>query len=310
MKYVFLAVSLCLASTLFAKEPDDSISAQIAKELKKIDSVEKTLHYQTGKIELQNGLATLQIPKGFKFLNSSEAKYIIEDIWGNLKGQTPLGMIVPENSMASIANYAFIVEFQDIGYVKDDDAHKINYTDLLKEMKEDNEKANEERKKQGLTSMSLIGWATPPHYDSQKKILYWAKEYGVEGNESNTLNYDIRLLGRKGVLVLQAVSSMDQLDSVNKNIDAVLGMVFFNDGHKYSDFDASTDNVAAWTIGGLVAGKVLAKVGFFALILKYIKIIIIAIGAAASAIWRFITGRRKKEEEYQPVPVADESAES
>ncbi|MER3499635.1 MAG: DUF2167 domain-containing protein, partial [Chitinophagaceae bacterium] len=110
------------------------------------------------------------------------------------------------------------------------------------------------------------------------------------------------------VLVLQAVSTMSQLASVNKNIDAVLNMVTFNNGNKYSDFNSSTDNVAAWTIGGLVAGKVLAKVGFFALILKYIKIIIIAIGAGA--VWRFITGRRKKEESYEPAPVADEPVES
>ena len=38
-----------------------------------------------------------------------------------------------------------------------------------------------------------------------------------------------------------------------------------------ADFDSKIDNVAAWTIGGLVAGKVLAKAGFFAIILKFIK---------------------------------------
>ncbi|MER3465346.1 MAG: hypothetical protein C4329_13970 [Chitinophagaceae bacterium] len=167
-------VALCITTALFAKEPDDSVSVHLASQLKKIDSVEKTLHYQTGKIEWQNGLATLQIPKGFKFQNSSEAKYIIEDVWGNLKEQAPLGMVVPEKLMASIANYAFIVEYQNIGFVKDDDASKINYTDLLKEMKEDNVKVDEERKKAGISEMNLLGWATAPHYDKEKKVLYWA----------------------------------------------------------------------------------------------------------------------------------------
>ena len=138
----------------------------------------------------------------------------------------------------------------------------------------------------------------------EKKVLYWAKEYRVDNSEVNTLNYDIRVLGRKGVLVLQAVSGMDQLDSVNSHIDDVLGMVSFNDGHRYADFDSKTDDVAAWTIGGLVAGKVLAKVGFFGVILKFLKFIVVGLALVGGAIWRFITGRRKKEEEfvYEPQP--------
>jgi len=47
--------------------------------------------------------------------------------------------------------------------------------------------------------------------------------------------------------------------------------------YKYEDFDSSVDEVAAWTIGGLVAGKVLAKVGFFAIFLKFGKIIVLSL---------------------------------
>jgi len=81
-------------------------------------------------------------------------------------------------------------------------------------------------------------------------------------------------------------------------------MVSFTEGYKYSDYNSKTDAVAAWTIGGLVAGKVLAKVGFFAVILKFLKFIILGVVAIGGGIWRFITGRRKKEEEfvYQPQP--------
>ncbi|RYF96356.1 MAG: DUF2167 domain-containing protein, partial [Chitinophagaceae bacterium] len=145
--------------------------------------------------------------------------------------------------------------------------------------------------------------------DKDKKVLHWAKEYSIPGQESNTLNYDIRILGRKGVLTLQAVSDISQLDSVNNHIGDVLSMVSFSDGNKYAEFDSSTDDVAAWTIGGLVAGKVLAKVGFFAVILKFGKFILLGLAVAGGAIWRFITGRRKKEEEfvYEPQPVIEET---
>jgi uncharacterized membrane-anchored protein len=105
---------------------------------------------------------------------------------------------------------------------------------------------------------------------------------------------------------------MEQLDSVNKNLNNVLSMVSFNKGNTYSDFDSKTDNIAAWTIGGLVAGKILAKVGFFALILKNIKLIGLAIVAFGGAAWRFITGRRKKEEEfvYESQPSHGDTGES
>ena len=294
-KIFFFAGLLC---SLFAFAGDSDSTKLFLEQLQKIDSIESTLHYKTGKVVLENGLATLNIAPGFKFLDSAETRYVLEDLWGNLKGQTALGMILPADERASIADYAFIVEYNALGYVKDQDADDINYDDLLKEMKEDAVKTNEERKKAGIPSMFLVGWASKPHYDKDRKLLYWAKEFNVEGSEENTLNYDIRILGRKGVLTLQAVAGMSQLDSVNKNINNILGMVSFNKGSRYEDFDSNIDNVAAWTIGGLVAGKLLAKAGIIALILKNIKLIFLAIAGFGSGIWRFITGKKKQEEAF------------
>ena len=272
----------------------------------KIDSLEAKLHYKTGTVVLENGVATINIAPGFKFLDAADTKYVVEDLWGNLKGQNPLGMILPADSRATIADYAFLVEYEAMGYVKDEDADDINYDDLLKNMKEETLKSNEERRKAGIPAMYLIDWAAKPHYDKQRKLLYWAKEFRVDSNEENTLNYDIRILGRKGVLVLQAVSGMSQLDSVNKNIDNILGMVSFNKGSRYEDFDSKVDNVAAWTIGGLVAGKLLAKAGILALVLKNIKLIILAIVGFGGAIWRRITGQKKKQQDLASGEIANE----
>ena len=294
----------------FAGEPTDS-TASLLEQLRIIDSIESKLHYKTGTVTLQNGIGTINIAPGFKFLEADEARYILEDVWGNLKGQTALGMIVPADAKAVIADYAFIVEYEAIGYVKDDDADDINYDDLLKQLKEEGVAANEERRKAGLSTMELIGWAEKPYYDKQSKLLYWAKELKVEGSEENTLNYDIRILGRKGVLVMKAISGMSQLDSVNKNKDNILKMVSFTKGSRYEDFDSNVDDVAAWTIGGLVAGKVLAKVGFLALILKNIKLVLLAIAGIGGGAWRFITGKKKKQEELaQTEPQPEEEVHS
>lgn len=218
-------------------------------------------------------------------------------------------MILPADAKVAIADYAFIVEYDAIGFVKDEDADEINYDDLLKERKEETIQSNEERRKAGIAEMNLIGWAAKPFYNKEKKLLYWAKEFKVGNAEEKTLNYDIRVLGRKGVLILQAISGISQLDSVNKNIDNLLGMVAFNNGHRYQDFDSNVDDVAAWTIGGLVAGKVLAKAGILALILKNIKLIILAVAGIGGTAWRFFTGRKKKQEEElaaaEPAPAEE-----
>lgn len=300
MRTILLAVLSLISGTVLASDPTDSLDLELLKEqLRKIDSIESKLHYKTGTITLKDGIASVNIPANFKFLDADESNYILEEVWGNLKGQTSLGMLVPAESRASIADYAFLIEYNDIGYVKDNDAGDINYDELLQQMKEESAEANKERVVEGISSMNLVGWASKPYYDKERNVLHWAKEFRVAGSEMNTLNYDVRVLGRKGVLVLQAVSGMDQMDSVRQNITPLLNAVSFTEGNRYADFNASTDNVAAWTIGGLVAGKVLAKAGFFAVLLKFGKFIVLAIAAMGAAIWKYFKG--KKEEEQVPV---------
>ncbi len=253
-----------------------------------LDSLQAKLKMQTGSIKLGDDIGTLAVPEGFGYLNGKQAEFVIKDMWGNPDGAGTLGMLVPNKpNILSDSSWAFIITYEEMGYVKDDDADDIDYDDMLTELKEEISKENEERVKSGYEKYELIGWASKPFYDKDKKVLHWAKEIKFGTNELNTLNYNIRVLGRKGVLMLNAVSSMDQLPVVKKHINPVLASFAYADGKKYSDFDPKLDEVAAWTIGGLVAGKLLAKVGFFAIFLKYIKLIVIAVGAAGAGIWKW-----------------------
>jgi uncharacterized membrane-anchored protein len=273
-----------------------------------VDSINASFKWQTGKIKIADNKVELNIPQGFRFMDARQSRYVLEDLWQNLKDSSILGMVFPDSAgPLSDGTWAFVLTFQKIGYVKDGDADKINYDDLLKQMKEESKEVNSLRAAQGMAKFDLLGWAQPPFYDKEQRVLHWAREFHAEGADKNTLNYDIRVLGRSGVLSINAIATMDQLPMVKANIGNVLKMAAFTEGNAYKDFDSNVDEVAAWTIGGLVAGKVLAKVGFFAIILKNIKLIILGIAAAGGGIWRFITGRRKKkEEEYSPVPVSPE----
>ena len=300
-KFLLLLLLSCVGLYATAREKD---STEIKQEMMNqfIDSLEKSFKWQSGTVSLSNNAIKLNVPYDFRFLNAEQSQYILETLWGNLKDASVLGMIFPSNlSPLSDSAWAYIVTYNEMGYVKDGDADDINYDDLLKEMQKDSEASNLERAKQGLSKFNLIGWAQKPFYDKEHKVLHWAREFKAEGADENTLNYDIRVLGRKGVLSLNAVARMSQLPEVKSNIDAVLKMAQFSEGFAYKDFDSNVDEVAAWTIGGLVAGKVLAKVGILAGLAKFGKLIVIGLAALGGAIWKFITGRRKKNEEYTPV---------
>jgi uncharacterized membrane-anchored protein len=257
-----------------------------------LDSIESSFMYQTGEISLDNGIGKIQVPKGFRYLDSKQAGFVIQDLWGNPDGSGTLGMLVPENiGLLADDSWAFIITYDEMGYVKDDDADEIDYDELMEEMQSDIAAENEERSKAGFEKLSLIGWASKPFYDTDKKVLHWAKEIKFGENEFNTLNYNVRVLGRKGVVVLNAVASMNELPQVKESIAPVLSSFNFADGHAYSDFDPEIDEVAAWTIGGLVAGKMLAKVGILAFLLKYIKLIGIGIAALGTGLWKWYKRR-------------------
>ena len=311
MKKMFLAVLAILVSATVAtaKGDKDSLSIAIAKQEKFIDSVDNAMKYQTGSITLPNGIAKLNVSKGFKYLNAEQSNFIISDIWGNPKRNDILGMIFPENSGPyGQQSYAFIISYDASGFVKDDDADKINYDDMLMQMQVDEVEDNKARVAQGYPSIHMAGWASKPFYDKTNKVLHWAKNLhfsDASDSEANTLNYEVRILGRKGVLSMNAVATLDELDSVKKDINTILAMPSFTDGNTYKDFDSKTDNVAAWTIGGLVAGKILLKVGFWGIIVKFLavawKFILLGIAAIWGVIKRFF-GRKPLVEEDHSVP--------
>lgn len=256
-----------------------------------------TIQYFTGQHQLSKDVATLSVPKGFKYFKPAQSKIILESLWGNPPADLDEGLLMPID-LNPVNPQAWAVEYSydPSGYVEDDDAKDIDYDDLLEEMQEDTKKASEERIKQGYQAISLVGWAVKPFYDEDNKKLHWAKEIKFGTDSANTLNYNIRILGRKGVLVLNVIAGMNQLPDVNKHLPELLSSTEFNKGYKYGEFNPDLDQVAVYTVGGLIAGKVLAKVGLWAVLAKFAKVIIAGIIGLGTVLWKFLTGRKNKEQ--------------
>ncbi|RAJ77369.1 putative membrane-anchored protein [Chitinophaga dinghuensis] len=314
-KYLSVACLLFIALTIKAAPVLDSLEYERAQVKLLVDSIRKAQKYEIGNIKLPGGKAEIKVPAGFKYLNKEQSIFVLTKLWGNPESnaENMLGMIFPENSDPfSDSSFVFVVAYEEVGYIKDDDAEKINYDDLMKDMQKDEKEVNEARQKEGYAPIHLIGWAQPPFYDKQNKVLHWAKEIHFGDQEGpNTLNYQIRILGRHGILSLNAVCTMRELPLVKANIDKVLHMATFTEGNTYFDFDPKIDKVAAWTIGGLVAGKILAKVGLFAFLAKFLvagwKFILLGLAALGGFIKKML-GRKKAEEPVvtEPAPTPED----
>lgn len=257
------------------------------------------LSFATGTVTVGSNLATIALPPDCRYLANDQARYWVEEIWGNPPDAEVIGLVVPEEvaswydglssgkqsaeeeSAEPERSWGMVVSWAgDTGHVEDSDARSTDFNALLTEMRESTKAANPERIKAGYGSIELLGWAEEPHYDSSTKKLYWAKSLRFNDQKEKILNYCVRILGARGVLELNAVDDQKGLPEVAAAAKAVLTRTEFTAGNRYADFKEGVDPVAAGGIAALVVGGVLAKkAGLLAIfgifILKFIKILII-----------------------------------
>jgi uncharacterized membrane-anchored protein len=284
--------SACLLGALFAMPAwtqDLPESGDVAAPAMEFD-------YETGDVVLPNKVATLRLGDRYRYLDPAETERLLV-AWGNPGGADTQGAIVPADVDPMAENgWAVILSYEEEGHIDDSDAQDIDYADLLADMKKDTNASNEERRKASYPTVDLVGWAKAPHYDAASHKLYWAKELDFEGTPIHILNYDVRLLGREGVLSMNAVAGMPQLAQIDADMVPLIETAEFNEGFRYADFDESTDKVAAYGLGALVAGTAAAKLGLFAKIgaflLAFKKVIFIGLFALGGLVMKLL-GRKK-----------------
>lgn len=305
MKILLLASALLLPTLALAATPDPN---DAARQLGEARMLADSLKYQTGVIPLRGDLATVTVADGYRYLGPADTETVLAGIWRNPAQHDLLGMIVPAAfDPIRSGSWAVVITYVGDGYVKDDDAAKIDYGDLMTKMQDGAAAENKTRVANGYPPIQLVGWAATPRYDASTHKLYWAKEIKFGDIPQHTLNYNIRILGRSGVLVLNAVAGMPQLRDVERATPTLLSMVDFKPGNRYADFNRGTDKVATYGIAALVAGGIAAKVGIFkgiwVAILALKKFIIIgalAVSRWFSKWWNKLTGREPSKKAASP----------
>lgn len=296
MKYIILALAFAMSAPLCSgqagEQVDDAVSqAQTEEEYAvAVAQFMSELEPRKGEINLSGVPVTLSVPAGMIYYSQADTKRILEDLWGNAPGYEQAGMLANEGAdLSAIETWGAIISYEDTGYVSDADARDIDYDDLLKDMKSRTRAESKQNVQDGYPSMELVGWATAPRYEAGAHRLYWAKELVFdEAREDPTLNYDMRMLGRGGVLSINFVSNMSQLDSIESVAASVLAAPQFNEGQAYGDY-VKGDATAGYGIAALVAGgagvAALKKGGFFAALLLFLKKGWVLVFAFGAAIW-------------------------
>lgn len=290
-----LALALACSGPAVAAAADDDAQAQAQAKARDFVS---SLHFQEGDVAVPGADARIDLGPQFRYLDKTDARRVLEDFWSNPPDDSVLGMVVPAATPLDDAHsWAVVLTQSDDGHVSDDDAAKTDYPALLKQMQQDTEDGNAERKKAGYSALHLVGWAEPPHYDAANKKLYWARELSSDDADQHTLNYDIRVLGRTGYMSMNAVAGMNDVAAVKAGMQQLLPRVEFDAGKRYADYDAKTDKLAAYGIAALIGGGIAAKAGLFAklgvLLLAGKKFIILGIAALVAFFRKLFGGKGK-----------------
>ncbi|WP_343237248.1 DUF2167 domain-containing protein [Xanthomonas sp.] len=257
-----------------------------------------SLDFRQGEIAVPQAKVHFRLGPDFRYLGQADARRVLESYWGNPPDESVLGLIVPARpALDEKGSWAVVVTYADDGYVSDEDAAKIDYSQMLADMKEETADENAQRKEAGYETVDLVGWAVPPRYEAGSKKLYWARELAFQGNQDHTLNYDIRVLGRHGYLSLNAVADMAELAQVREGMQKLLPMAEFDQGARYADHDPSTDKIASYGLATLIGGGLAAKAGLFAklglLLAKAWKLVALALIALAGGLGKLFSGRKR-----------------
>lgn len=234
-----------------------------------------------------------EIPYGkeFRVLSGSDAVRRLEMSGNEVDADTILGILEHREE-----GWWIVLQFDDIGYVKDDEKNDLDADKILDGYRKGVEEHN---KRRGGPPTQVVGWHTKPRYNDATHNLEWAPLF--KAGRTRFINYQVRILGRRGVTRVTLVEDEERaavtIPAFRKAMDAFKYVT----GEGYAEYRPG-DKVAKVGLAALAAGGVAlgaAKLGLFAklaLVFKKVwKLAIVAVVAAFSFLKRLFTGRGNRD---------------
>lgn len=242
--------------------------------------------------------ASIQLPKNYVYFPAKESSVFMTELGNYVDDENFYGLIFHKDIDGFIS-----IDYDNSGYIKDDDAKDWDADELLKSLREGTKEGNKDRVKKGIPAIEVIGWVEKPGYDAATHRLIWSaalKDIGsnVPVNEQG-VNYNTYLLGREGYFELNLITDRGSVEKAKPLTKTLLNAVNFNEGQRYSDYNAKTDKLAEYGLAALIGGIAAKKIGLLAMIgitlLKFWKIAAIAVVAFGAGLKHLVL--RKKSDD-------------
>jgi uncharacterized membrane-anchored protein len=234
-------------------------------------------------------IAEVKVPEGYLFADQKGTQALLEKM-GNPTGGNEIGFLAPESTA-----WFVVFQFNEVGFVKDEEKDQLDAGKMLEQIRRGTERSNERRAAMGAAPLFVTGWEQPPKYNPTTHNLEWAIRAESEGKP--ILNYNTRLLGRRGVMSVNLVIAPDKLQETLPAFRQLLADYSFQTGAKYAEFRPG-DKIAAFGLAALVTGgaaAVAVKLGFFAVLAKFFKafwkLVVVGVVALVAGFKRLFGGR-------------------
>jgi len=234
-------------------------------------------------VDLKDNIAEITIDEYYAFLDGDDTRAVMKQM-GNPPSGNEVGLIIPKTDPPP---WYLVFEYFPVGFIKDDEKDQIDSDAILDSIKEGTEQANKQRTKMGFSPLEVLGWHEEPHYDDLSNNLVWTL-LCEEGEGVETVNYNVRLLGRKGYMSVVLVANLETLRNSKMELDYVLSNFAYKDGNRYAEFTQG-DKIAKYGLTALIVGgtaTIAAKAGIFKMLAKFAKPLIVGFLAVFAAFGR------------------------
>ncbi len=268
----------------------DPLTAEQRSLISRLQSIEWQPGPVTGPVTGQIGsMAQIQVPEGYNFVGAAGAQTLLE-AYGNPRDPDVLAVIVPASDDES---WTLVFQFDGIDdYVKDEDKDSIGADAILAGFNAGLAPQNEQRRSMGAEEIRSVSWAERPFYDPDTKNLTWAML--AESATGNSINHDIRMLGRRGVMEATIVGAPETCQQAVPEVRRLLAGYSFTSGNTYAEWKPG-DHIAELGLAGLIGGgaaAVAARTGLLGKLGVALatggKAIIVGLFVLGAAAWSFI----------------------
>ncbi len=247
-----------------------------------------------GTAPIGDDLAEIDLTENHVFLDPDGTRKLLE-MSGNPVAGNELATVAP---LSDEEAWFVIFEWEEIGYVDDDDADDIDPDSILDSIREGTAAANEERAKRGWSSIDIVGWHEEPFYDASTNNLTWA--IIGESADGRTVNRLVKVLGRRGVMSATLVASPEELDAAIPQVNTLLEAYRFRPGRTYAEFMPGKDRLAEIGLTALIAGGAGVALMKSGLLARFWKVLVAGGVALVAGIGRLF-GRGKRHDPAAPI---------